>query len=62
MCCVYCLLVQTTNTGKKECLLVLRSSEPVKGVWWLPGGQLLKGESFFAAAKRKAQQETGLSN
>jgi ADP-ribose pyrophosphatase YjhB (NUDIX family) len=54
----------TTKTGgkKKECLLVLRSSEPVKGVWWLPGGRLLKGESFFVAAKRKAQEETGLTN
>jgi ADP-ribose pyrophosphatase YjhB (NUDIX family) len=59
---VDCLLVRTTREGKKECLLVLRSSEPVKGVWWLPGGRLLKGESFFAAAKRKAMQETGLTN
>ena len=62
ICCVDCLLVRTTLEGTKECLLVLRSSEPVKGVWWLPGGRLLKGESFFAAAKRKALQETGLSN
>jgi len=63
VCCVDCLLVRVNaETGKKECLLVLRSSEPVKGVWWLPGGRLLKGESFFAAAKRKALQETGLTN
>ncbi|KAG7343203.1 NUDIX hydrolase domain-like protein [Nitzschia inconspicua] len=62
VCCVDCLLVRTSKEGKKECLLVLRSSEPVKGVWWLPGGRLLKGESFFAAAKRKAQEETGLTN
>jgi hypothetical protein len=67
VCCVDCLLVRrrrTVDGGKvvKECLLVLRSSEPVKGVWWLPGGRLLKGETFFAAATRKAQQETGLTN
>ena len=62
VCCVDCLLVRTTSDGKKECLLVKRSSEPVKGVWWLPGGRLLKGESFFAAAQRKARQETGLTN
>lgn len=61
VCCVDCLLVRRRN-GTKECLLILRSSEPVKGVWWLPGGRLLKGETFFAAAKRKAQQETGLTN
>ena len=41
VCCVDCLIVRTTESGKKECLLVERSSEPVKGVWWLPGGRLL---------------------
>jgi len=64
-CVVFCVdivLVRTTNDGKKECLLVKRSSEPVKGVWWWPGGRMLKGETFFDAAKRKAQQETGLND
>lgn len=37
-----------------------RASEPAKGLWWLPGGRLLKGETFFAAAERKAKEETGL--
>jgi colanic acid biosynthesis protein WcaH len=40
---------------------VERASEPVKGVWWWPGGRLLKGETFFDAAIRKAKQETGLT-
>lgn len=62
VCCVDCLIVRTNESGRKECLLVERSSEPVKGVWWLPGGRLLKGETFFAAARRKAQQETGLTD
>ncbi len=64
-CVVFCVdivLVRTTMEGKKECLLVKRSSEPVKGVWWWPGGRMLKGETFFDAAKRKASQETGLGN
>ena len=62
VCCVDILLVRyNPQTRRKECLLVERSSEPVKGVWWLPGGRLLKGETFFAAAVRKAQQETGLT-
>mmetsp|Transcript_9897 Transcript_9897/g.20604 ORF Transcript_9897/g.20604 Transcript_9897/m.20604 type:complete len:231 (-) Transcript_9897:76-768(-) len=64
-CIVFCVdivLVRTTTQGKKECLLVKRSSEPVKGVWWWPGGRMLKGETFFDAAQRKAVQETGLSN
>lgn len=37
-----------------------RSAHPVKGVWWLPGGRMIKGETFFAAAIRKAKGETGL--
>ena len=69
VCCVDILAVRTTTTSsgtgrnkkKKECLLVERGSEPVKGVWWLPGGRLLKGETFFAAATRKAREETGLT-
>jgi 8-oxo-dGTP pyrophosphatase MutT (NUDIX family) len=72
VCCVDIVLVRTvvydvdatmtttTPRKKKECLLVERSSEPVKGVWWWPGGRLLKGETFFAAAIRKANEETGI--
>lgn len=60
VCCVDILLVRMKN-GKKEALLVERSSEPAKGLWWLPGGRLVKGETFFAAAKRKARQETGIA-
>jgi len=61
-CCDIILVRYNHQLNKKECLLVERSSEPVKGVWWLPGGRMLKGESFFAAATRKAVQETGISN
>ena len=62
VCCVDLLLVRyNSELNRKECLLVERSSEPAKGHWWLPGGRLLKGETFFAAAERKAQQETGVS-
>jgi 8-oxo-dGTP pyrophosphatase MutT (NUDIX family) len=75
VCCVDIVLVRTTTsaasasadgtsaavTTRRECLLVERSSEPVKGVWWWPGGRLLKGETFFDAAIRKAQEETGVN-
>lgn len=62
VCCVDILLVRyNPTTNRKETLVVERSSEPAKGLWWFPGGRLLKGETFFAAAKRKALQETGLS-
>lgn len=62
VCCVDILLVRyNPATKRKETLVVERSSEPAKGHWWLPGGRLLKGETFFAAAQRKALQETGLT-
>lgn len=61
VCCVDIVLVRrNTTTGRRECLLVERASEPAKGLWWWPGGRLLKGETFFDAAVRKAQQETGV--
>jgi colanic acid biosynthesis protein WcaH len=63
VCCVDILLVRYCHaTARRECLLVERRSEPAKGLWWLPGGRLLKGETFFAAARRKAWQETGVSD
>lgn len=63
VCCLDIVLVRiNTKVQRKECLLVYRATEPVQGVWWWPGGRLLKGETFFAAAQRKAHQETGLSH
>jgi colanic acid biosynthesis protein WcaH len=62
-CCVDALVVRFNPlTNRKECLLVERATEPVKGVWWLPGGRLFKGETFFDGAIRKAKEETGLDN
>lgn len=62
VCCVDIVVVRINPLGKKECVLVERASEPAKGVWWWPGGRLLKGETFFDAAIRKTQQETGLKD
>jgi colanic acid biosynthesis protein WcaH len=61
VCCVDVLVVRQSS-GKMECLLVERSSEPAKGLWWFPGGRLWKGETFFAAAVRKTREETGLDH
>jgi 8-oxo-dGTP pyrophosphatase MutT (NUDIX family) len=41
-------------------LLPTHARANAQGAWWWPGGRLLKGETFFAAAIRKAQEETGL--
>lgn len=45
----------------KRYVLVLRKTRPAQGVYWLPGGRLLKGEEFFEAARRKCIQEMGIS-
>ena len=58
VCCVDCLVVRyNPSTKRKECLLVERATEPAKGIWWLPGGRLFKGETFFDGAVRKAKEE-----
>lgn len=63
VCCVDCLIVRFNPlTKRKECLLIERASEPAKGIWWLPGGRLFKGETFFDGAVRKAKEETGLTH
>jgi colanic acid biosynthesis protein WcaH len=60
VCCVDIVLVRRGSNGRRQCLLVERASDPAKGIWWWPGGRLLKGETFFNAAIRKAKQETGI--
>lgn len=47
-------------TDGKRALLVKRSEEPAKGLWWLPGGRLLKNERLEERAVRKAKEETGI--
>ena len=42
-------------------LLVKRHAEPVKGVYWWPGGRMLMGETFAEAAIRKVKKEIGLN-
>jgi colanic acid biosynthesis protein WcaH len=41
-------------------LLVQRNQNPLKGVWWLPGGRVQIGETIEEAAKRKLIEELGL--
>lgn len=61
--CVDCLIVKfNIHTNRYECLLVERADEPAKSLWWLPGGRLFKGETFFDGALRKVKEETGLTN
>ena len=55
---IVCVDVALTRSDGRV-LLVKRHAEPVKGVYWWPGGRLLLGESFLEAALRKIRGELG---
>ena len=56
---IVCVDVLLTRSDGRV-LLVRRHAEPVRGVYWFPGGRLLMGETFIEAAARKGHKETGL--
>jgi ADP-ribose pyrophosphatase YjhB (NUDIX family) len=41
-------------------LLIRRGSEPLKGVWSIPGGTLELGETLEEGVRRELREETGL--
>ena len=41
-------------------LLGMRNNEPLKGVWFTPGGRILKNETWTESLKRIALSELGL--
>lgn len=55
---VLCVDVMIRYKGKY--LLIKRNEEPMRDVYWVPGGRVLKNESLRSAAKRKIREETGL--
>ncbi len=42
-------------------LLMLRNNEPAKGLWFTPGGRILKNETLEEAVTRVLYKETGLT-
>jgi 8-oxo-dGTP diphosphatase len=56
------VVIFTIRQGSLSVLLIERAAEPSRGQWALPGGFLLEGESLDDAAKRKLEDETGVSD
>lgn len=54
---IACVDIFLYNSKLDAYLLVFRKNAPAKDTWWIPGGRLYKGESFFEAAIRKCREE-----
>ena len=54
------LCVDIILRHKDKVLLIKRSDEPCKGIYWPIGGRVHKGESVDAAARRKILEEIGI--
>lgn len=55
-----CVDVLVTTEDDKV-LLLQRKSQPAAGQWWFPGGRVFIGETRENAAKRKLEEECGLT-
>lgn len=44
---------------EEKVFLCKRVNKPAQGLWWLPGGRVMKGELLQDAARRKVKEETG---
>lgn len=56
------VVIFTVRQGSLSVLLIERAAEPSRGQWALPGGALHEDETLDAAAKRKLEDETGVSD
>lgn len=56
------VVIFTVRQGSLSVLLIERAAAPCAGQWALPGGLLLPGESLDEAARRKLEDETGVSD
>lgn len=56
------VVIFTVVEGQLEVLLIERSAPPQEGLWAIPGGALLHGESLQEAAVRKLEEETGVTD
>ena len=55
-------VVLTIHDEKLKVLLIQRAEEPFAGLWSVPGGFLLQGETFEEAALRVMSEKTGVQD
>jgi colanic acid biosynthesis protein WcaH len=55
---IACVDVVLMSQGRA--FLVRRGDAPARGLWWLPGGRVIKGERLVETALRKAKEEVGI--
>lgn len=56
----YLQLVTVAAFWKDKILLIYRQSEPFKGRYSIPGGHKERGETYYQAACRELDEETGI--
>ena len=57
---ISCVDAFVYNFENNSYLMIHRTTPPANGKWWIPGGRIFKGESFYESAVRKTKKESGL--
>ena len=57
---IVCVDIVAQDEKNKKVILIKRDQHPLKGVYFFPGGRLIRGETFFSSAQRKLKEETGM--
>lgn len=57
---ITCVDIFVYNPQTQKYFTLIRTAAPAKGMRWIPGGRLLKGESFFEGAIRKCDEDAKL--
>ncbi len=54
---IICVDILVVDPSAEKYLVLLRKMKPKKNVYWVPGGRMNKGETFFESAKRKCWEK-----
>lgn len=56
---VVCVDLVLRDVSTQQFFLLKRKDEPLKGIFWTPGGRIYTGETLIDAAQRIAEREIG---